>query len=253
MVKAKDLRHREIIAMLKDAGSASVAALGSNVGVSEITIRRDLEALEALGAVKRFHGGAELVAGSSYEPPIAVREQTHAAEKRAIALRVAALVDDGTTIILDGGTTGIAIAQALTGRAITVCPLSLRVAWELAHSTSVRLLLPPGLARAGELSISGAETVEYLHAHRFDHYVMTASGFSLNHGFSEWNVEDAAVKRAARASSQRITAAIDASKYDATCFVSLCPIDAPDVIVTSPLPDDQLTALSAVARRIEIA
>lgn len=253
MVNAKDLRHQEIIAMLKETGSLSVADLGSRIGVTEITIRRDLEALENAGAVKRYHGGAQLAIGSSYEPPIAVREQTHAADKKAIAARVANLIDDGTTIVLDGGTTGIAIAQALIDRQVTVCPLSLRVAWEFASSTSVRLLMPPGVVRAGELSISGSESVEYLLAHRFDLYVMTASGFSLDHGFSEWNVEDAAVKRTARASSQRTIAAIDASKFGTTCFVSLCAIDAPDVVVTSELPPADLATLEAAAQAVEIA
>lgn len=239
--------------MLKDSGSLSVADLGARIGVTEITIRRDLEALENAGAVKRYHGGAQLAIGSSYEPPIAVREQTHAADKRAIAGRVARLIDDGSTVVLDGGTTGIAIAQALTERQITICPLSLRVAWEFAGSTSVRLLMPPGLVRAGELSISGSETVEYLLAHRFDVYVMTASGFSLDHGFSEWNVEDAAVKRTARAASQRTIAAIDASKFGTTGFVSLCTIDAPDAVVTSELSTADHAALSAAARAVEIA
>lgn len=253
MVNAKNLRHQEIVAMLKETGSASVADLGARIGVTEITIRRDLEALESTGAVKRYHGGAQLAVGSSYEPPIAVREQTRAPEKRAIASHVAGLIDDGTTIVLDGGSTGIAIAQALAGRQVTVCPLSLRVAWEFAGSSSVRLLMPPGVVRTGELSISGAESVEYLMAHRFDLYVMTASGFSLDHGFSEWNIEDAAVKRAARLSSQRTIAAIDAGKFGATGFVSLCAIDVPEVIVTTALEDDDLAALRASARSVEVA
>ncbi len=252
-MNTKDLRQQEIIAILKETGSASVGELASRIGVTDITIRRDLEALEAGGAVKRYHGGAHLVTGSSYEPPIAVREQMHATDKQVIAARIDETVDDGTTVLLDGGTTGIAVARALVERHITVCPMSLRVAWELATSSSVRLILPPGLVRAGELSITGAQMVEYFSSHHFDHYIMTASGFSIAHGFSEWNSEDAAVKRAAHASSQRTTAAVDASKFGTTCFVSVCPIDAPETIVTTTLPHDDLSALADAAQRVVVA
>lgn len=250
---AKDTRHQRIISELKTNGSASVTDLSESIGVTEVTIRRDLDYLEQSGAVRRFHGGAQLVTGSSYEPPIAVREKTQAVEKNVIAAAVATLIEDGTTIVLDGGSTGLAIARAIGDRAVTVCPLSLRVAWELSTSPTVRLLLPSGLVRVGELSVSGAETLDFLSAHYFDSYLMTASGFSLDGGFSEWNMEDAAVKRAAAASSRETIAVIDGSKYGTTCFVSLCDLDAPQTIVTTALAPEEHVELAAHARRLIVA
>jgi len=238
-------RHQSILEILREAGSVTVTDLGERMGVTDMTIRRDLEVLEESGALKRFHGGAKLAAGSSYEPPMAVREQTNVALKLAIAAGVAGLVADGDTLILDGGSTGIAIAEALMNHTITVCPLSLRVAWTLAKSTSVSLLLPAGSVRSGELSLSGAETNDYLRAHRFDHYIMTASGFSSADGFTEWNLEDAAVKRAALASSTNTITAIDSSKFDNTGFVKICGINAPNIIVV----DDQLDAVRMASLR----
>lgn len=238
---SREQRQQEVLELLRAAGSATVADLGQRLGVAEMTIRRDLETLEANGVLQRFHGGARLTAASAFEPPLALRERTNPAGKRAIAASVAQLIEDGETLIVDGGSTGLAVAAALAGRHITVCPLSLRVAWVFERSTTVNLLLPPGSVRRGELSISGAETVDYLRTHHFDRYVLTASAFSVAEGFTEWNVEDAAAKRAAIAAARSVTAAVDATKLGRLAFVEICPISEPDVIVV----DASLDATSA--------
>lgn len=254
VANAKKLRHQGILEILQTRGTASVAELGEQLGVTEMTIRRDLEALDETGALKRFHGGAKLATSSGYEPPFAVREQSNTEQKRSIAGRVAQLIDDGDTVILDGGSTGVMIAEALLDRNITVCPLSLRVAWVLARSSSIDLLIPAGSVRAGELSLSGAETTDYLRAHRFDRYVMTVSGMAVSSGLTEWNVEDAAVKRTALTVSENTIAAIDSSKYDRSGFVRICGIDAPDMIVIDDgLDDRQRQSLAEAGGRVELA
>lgn len=251
---AKQLRHQSVLEILQESGSVSVAELGNRLGVTEMTIRRDLETLEGNGALKRFHGGAKLAFGSSYEPPLAVREQKNAAQKRSIGRRIAELIDDGDTVVLDGGSTGMAIAEALTEKHIMLCPLSLRVAWVFEKSTTVQLLLPSGSVRAGELSLSGAETTDYLRAHRFDHYVMTASGLSVDHGLSEWNLEDAAVKRTALSVSDDTIAAIDSSKFDNVGFVRVCAINKPNsIVIDDGLNSTQLTSLRNAAQNVLIA
>jgi DeoR/GlpR family transcriptional regulator of sugar metabolism len=232
VANARDLRHQQVLEILRERGKAGVAELRDRLGVTDMTIRRDLELLEADGALKRYHGGATLAVGSSYEPPFASREKTNAAAKGAIAAEVVSRISDGDTVLLDGGSTGLAVAMALSARSVTVCPLSLRAAWQLAKSTSVRLLIPGGTVRQGERSFTGAETAEYLQGHHFDHYILTASGMSVHGGFTEWNTEDAAVKRTAVGAAQQVIAAVDASKYGHVGFVKVCDIRRPDLIVT---------------------
>lgn len=234
----KELRHQLVLEILRESGKASVVDLRDRLGVTEMTIRRDLELLEADGALKRYHGGATLVVGSSYEPPFPARERMHADAKRAIAEAVASRINDGSTVVVDGGSTGLAVAQALANRSVTICPLSLRVSWQLAKSTTVRLLIPGGTVRQGERSFIGVDTIEYLRQHHFDHYVMTASGLSIEGGITEWNPDDAAVKRAAAHASQEVVAAIDASKYGNVGFVRVCETTDPDLIVT----DDSISS-----------
>ncbi|WP_172582831.1 DeoR/GlpR family DNA-binding transcription regulator [Subtercola boreus] len=254
MTISKDERHQAILEILQRLGSSSVTELGASLGVAEMTIRRDLETLEGRGVLRRFHGGAKLSAGSSYEPPFGVREHTNVAQKRAIAEAVAGTIEDGETILLDGGSTGIQIAEALADRMVTICPLSLRVAWALNRSTSVTLMLPPGRARPGELSISGPDTTDYLKRHHFDRFLLTASAFSPLEGFTEWNTDDAGVKRAALDSAGEVIACVDSSKFGRVGFVEICGIDVPDLIVVDGgLDETSIEALTASSRRVRLA
>lgn len=238
MAPRKDERLQRVVEILGRDEQATVSELAATVGVTEMTIRRDLELLEKDGVLERFHGGARLIVSSSYEPLLSVRSKMHVEEKRALARTVSSVLRDGETVILDGGSTGMSIAEELRGRRITVCPLSLRVAWTFEQSTSVTLLMPPGTARAGELSLSGPETIDYLGRHHFDHYVMTASGFSIDSGFTEWNTDDAAVKRAALSGAKRTIAAVDASKFGRDAFASICDLSTPASVAVAGLLAD---------------
>lgn len=254
IASAKELRQQGILEILQELGSASVTELGLRLGVTEMTIRRDLESLEDDGALKRFHGGAKLAFGSSYEPPLAVREKTNSEQKRSIGRQIAELIDDGDTVILDGGSTGIAVAEAFTDRHVTICPLSLRVAWVFVRSTTVNLILPAGFVRPGELSLSGADTTDFLRAHHFDHYVLTASGLSINNGFTEWNSDDAAVKRTALGVAGNTIAAIDSSKFGNVGFVKVCSAERPQsIVVDEGLDGRQLEFLRTVASNVILA
>lgn len=251
---SRELRQQSLLEALRQSGSATVAELGSLLGVAEMTIRRDLEQLEMTGVLQRFHGGARLVAPSAFEPPLALRERTNSAGKRAIAACVASRIEDGETVIVDGGSTGLAVATALADRHVTVCPLSLRVASAFEKSGTVDLVLPPGSVRRGESSVSGGETLEFLRSHHFDRYVLTASAFSVADGFTEWNVEDAAVKRAAIAASRRVLAAVDGTKFGRATFVEICPIGRPDLLVLDRRLDPEATAaLESAAREVVFA
>jgi DeoR/GlpR family transcriptional regulator of sugar metabolism len=243
-----------VLNVLREAGTATVSDLGHRLGVAEMTIRRDLEVLEAAGVLQRFHGGARIIATSAFEPPFAIRERTNSSGKRALAAAVAHLIGDRETVIVDGGSTGLAVAAALEGRHVTVCPLSLRVAWAFERSTTVDLLLPPGVVRRGELSISGAETIDFLRAHHFDRYILTASALSLEDGLTEWNVEDAAVKRASIVAARTVVAAVDSTKFGRSAFVEICPVGLPDVVVLDrPLEGDVMTALRAASQLVVLA
>ena len=239
--------------MLRSSGRVTVADLAESLNVAEATVRRDLDCLESDGVLKRYHGGAYLQVGSSYEPPFAVREMANIEAKQAIARTVADQINDGDTVILDGGSTGLAIAEAVAQRAITVCPLSLRIAWALAKSQTVKLLLPSGTVRSREFSLVGAEITEYLHRHRFDKYIATASGITPKAGLTEWNPDDAVVKQVAIDTAEVTIAAVDASKYAQICFVNVCSISTPDtIVIDNRLPEAAAETIRAAGGKITI-
>jgi Transcriptional regulators of sugar metabolism len=228
-----DERRQHILEAVALDGRASIAALAQTLDVSEMTIRRDLADLEAAGAIARVHGGAVIPSGSSHEPPFAARVRINAAAKAAIASEVSSLIEDNSTVFLDGGSTGLAIAQALVTRSMTVCTPSLRVADALKAAGRVRLMMPGGVMRPREHSFTGSQAIAMIGNHRFDWYVMTVSGLDLEVGCTEWNLDDAAVKQAALASARKSIVAADSSKIGAIAFARVCPIERVDAVVTT--------------------
>jgi DeoR/GlpR family transcriptional regulator of sugar metabolism len=247
-------RYQAILQLVAARGRVSITELTRQLRVSEMTIRRDLAALDAEGAVRRVRGGALPVASGSYEPPFAARAKLNSAAKRDIALLASKLISDGETVILDGGTTGAAIAQELMGRDITVCTPSLRVADVLSGSSTVRLMIPGGIVRPGERTLIGPPALRIFEDHQFDVYVMTVSGLHITAGMTEWNLDDAAVKRAALAAANRCIVACDATKFGKTAFGRICQVDQTDVIITdAALPAGQRTAFTAADVELGIA
>lgn len=247
-------RHQTILQLLDARGKVSIAELSARFSVSEMTVRRDLSQLEGEGLLRRTHGGAVRVRSGSFEPPLALRSRLHVSAKRAIAAMVAREVQDGQTLVLDGGSTGIAIAEALVGRAVTVCALNLDAAAVLASSPETTVMVPGGQIRHGERSLVGPAAERTLADHRFDTYLMTASAVEASAGATEWNVTDAAVKRAALASSGRCVLACDSSKFGQTAFARIAALDQVDLIVTDTALDaDQRRAVEAGGSLLRLA
>jgi DeoR/GlpR family transcriptional regulator of sugar metabolism len=253
-VKPAEDRYQAILALIGAKGRVGNAELARHLKVSEMTVRRDLAALEAEGAVRRVRGGALPAASGSYEPPFAARSKLNTGAKQKIAVVVSGLIGDGETVILDGGTTAAAIAEEILTREITVCTLSLRVADILSGSSSVRLMIPGGIVRPGERSLVGPAALRIFEDHRFDVYVMTVSAVHMLAGLTEWNLDDTAVKRAALAAASRSIVACDASKFGKTAFGRICGVEQADLLVTdAAIPADQHTTLTAAGVDVRVA
>jgi len=246
-------RAKTILDRVEQEGDASIADLAEQLGVSEMTVRRDLERLERSGALRRAHGRAIKGVSGSYEPPFAVRSERQSAEKRLIGREVAGLLADRETVVLDGGSTGVAIAHQLLDRELTVCTPSLRVADVLRQAPNIRLMLTGGIMRRGEESLVGPSAVATLEEHRFDTYVMTVSGLDPQAGCTEWNVDDAIIKRVALRVSTRCIVAADSTKFGSTAFARVCGLDAVSMVVSDESLSEgyrEKVALAGAAVRI---
>ncbi|MGH3187108.1 MAG: DeoR/GlpR family DNA-binding transcription regulator [Streptosporangiaceae bacterium] len=168
-----------------------------------------------------------------------------------IAATVAELIADGEAVGLDSGTTVTETARALAGRRLTVMPLSLHAAMALAGSASVRLLLPGGEARPGELAMVGPLALAGIAALRFDTVVLGCCGVSPEGHVMAHDLGDAAVKQALLASGSRSVLAVDGSKFGREALAVVCELAAVDVLVTDDTaPAQAVAALEAAGVQV---
>lgn len=225
-------RRGAIMEQLHRDGRVEVAALATRFATSEVTVRRDLDTLAQGGVLRRVHGGAVSLLMRGEELPFAMREMESTAAKERIAVVVAAMLRDGEAVVLDSGTTGLAVARALLGRRLTVVPLSLHAASVLGGSASITLLVPGGTARFGEGSLVGPTTQANLSQLRVDTLVLTCCGLSPEGGVTAHDPQDAAVKRAAIGIARRTVLVAEGAKFARGALAAVCATEQVDVLVT---------------------
>jgi DeoR/GlpR family transcriptional regulator of sugar metabolism len=236
-VDAKTRRDRieQRVRIEREVGYAELAA---EFDVSEMTIRRDVEALETLGVVRRVVGGA-IALKKDTEPSFATRVADAAEEKRHIADAVADLIGPGETLILDSGSTALAVARSLRGRrlGLTIVTPSVLAALEMIDETDTAVVLTGGELRPGELSLIGPAAEDTLANYNCDTFVMGVAGIDGERGISDYHQAESGVKRAASRRADRVIVAADKSKLGRVTFVSIAALSQIDVIITDGEPE----------------
>lgn len=238
-------RQGEIVRLLDADGLLSVTELGQRFDVSEMTIRRDLLELETAGLVRRVHGGATRALGRAYEPPFRMRQAASLSNKQAIARAAARMIDEGDAIGLDVGSTVLEmVPEFVDVDNLTVVTASLRVAHRVAElhalEHSVRLIVTGGIARADELSLIGQSAIEYYRNIRLDKAFISVGGINDEGGATEFNLEDAEVKRALIQASEEVVVLADSSKFGQTGFAYVADLRRVSCVFTDSAVDDQV-------------
>lgn len=244
-------RHAKIVEMLRANGAVSVTQAAADLGVSDMTLRRDLIELESGGVLTRVHGGAVATAASkaaagSEEPSFDSRMlQQHEAKLR-IASEAASLIAGYRALAIDVGTTTFMMAQAMRPSAnMKVFTSSLRVAMELA-SARCEIYLAGGRVRGGELAIGGPAALAQFGALWFDAAVIGASGLTAE-GLFDYSIEDTELKRIYIERSTLKIAVCDSSKMLRQSLVKVCALDEISILVTDVAPLDPLARALADA------
>ncbi len=232
-------RQQELLHYLRTFRTGHVAELSEMLGASPSTIRRDLDELQDRGLVFRVHGGASITEISG-EPAPPVRATTHAEEKRRIGERAAALVDDGSTVLISGGTTTEAMLGFLghLGR-LTVVTNGLKIASMLAQSPAIDVIVLGGLLRREEMSLLGHLTVQALDEFQIDMVFMGAFGIDAELGLTGMNLGETQTDRALIGSAPELVLLADSSKLDQRGPVRLAPVTAVSTLVTDRSAEPQ--------------
>ncbi|MDR3559830.1 MAG: DeoR/GlpR family DNA-binding transcription regulator [Negativicutes bacterium] len=248
-------RQEAIMNILTQAGCVDAVELGRHFAVSAKTIRKDFDQLEAMGLLERVHGGAILKSNGNSGFPIAERKRKNLEEKQAIGKAALRYVDEGCTMILDGGTTTLELAKMLGDKKITVITNDLRIAAELAYKDNVTLLVTGGvLRRDGAYTLLGRDAERFLERYKVTKLFLGASAIDFGRGLAVFSLDEAEIKKAMLRSAGKIICLADTSKFHKLALVSFCPLERVDVLITDQriTPDDQ-TRLEASGIELHIA
>jgi DeoR/GlpR family transcriptional regulator of sugar metabolism len=207
-------RRQSLLDLLRRQPGLRVPEIAHDMGVSEGTVRNDLNALEADGRLERVHGGAVLKEQSEFHnASFTSRHQERSAEKMLIARYAAELVNDGDSILLDASSTTYYLALSIQGRnKLRVVTNGLDVARLLAQNPSNMVILIGGVLSQDGSSVTGLFSEQIIQELHIQKAFVSSSGFSLERGLTEVHLDEAQLKRKAIESAREVIALIDSSK-----------------------------------------
>lgn len=231
-------RRNRILEKLQSEKRVVVSELSSQYGVSEETIRRDLEKLENDGLVIKSYGGAVLNEHSVFDLPFNVRKNKQIVEKQQIAELLGKIVRDGEAIMLDASSTSVYIAKKLKEKKkLTVITNSVEVLVELYDMSEWNVISTGGVSRQKSFALVGAHTDELISSYHVDKAIISCKGLDIQGGFTDADELNASCKRRMlRAAKERILT-VDSSKFGEVAFKRIADWADITTIVTDQKPE----------------
>ncbi len=244
-------RRQRICEELLEHGYVDVGEIAKQLEADPATIRRDLQKLEAEGAARRVHGGAypDSERQEVAEIEFSLRMNFHTDAKRRIASRAAALVKNGDTLFLDGGTTAFMVAEELVNhKGLAVATNSMAAADVLRTARGVTLFVVGGRYLRRTRTLTGPIAEEAVRSLRFRKMILATAGIDYkNQALTQSALDEVPIKRAAIAQSEQVILVADRSKFGKPSLISMIPLTGVHMIVTdAPPPDDALPVLNAL-------
>jgi DeoR family transcriptional regulator of aga operon len=229
-----DERRQHLLAKVQKEGRVLVSELSDTLGISRITIRKDLDYLESKGLVQRSHGGAlSLQQGSAlFDPSLQVKEQMQLKEKLRIAQAAANLVEEGQCVLVDSGTTTTVIARELRRFAhLTVVTNAVNIAKELT-GTEFEVILTGGTLRKNSFSLVGPLAEDVLNEIHADILFLGVDGFDVTVGLTTPNLLEARVNRAMVHAAKRVVVVCDSTKFKNRSLALIVPPNEIHTVIT---------------------
>nr|WP_232012125.1 DeoR/GlpR family DNA-binding transcription regulator [Actinomyces slackii] len=259
-------RQEHILERVAATGGVRVADVVEELGISEMTVRRDITELVSQGLVERVHGGAVPSSPTSAEPRFQTKSTLHPDAKRRIGAAGAALVRPGDSLAISGGTTALALARALTEvehfGTLTVITNSLPAAQLLfdaadasrAEGRDAPSIVLTGGERTPSSALVGLVAVDALRTIRVEWVFLGAHGFTPEAGLMTPNLMEASTNQALAATGRSVVAVLDSSKWGVLGLRSFCHTRDIGVLITESQPDPAtVQALDEAGARLVIA
>lgn len=247
-------RRRRLVELAGEHGLVAIRTAAEELQVSPMTVRRDIEALAAEGAIEAVRGGFQRVRG--HRPPYARREREalHSAAKEAIAAAAARRVRPGSAIFLDAGTTCQAVVPYLASIAeLTVVTNDFRTVLELALLSNVRVHHVGGTLDPASAAGYGFLAMRAIAQFEFDLALLSTAAWSLESGVRADELSKAELKNAVLNTALESVLLADSSKYGAKGMVSVCPLSELGGIITdADLAEADLRALTRQGLAVDV-
>jgi DeoR/GlpR family transcriptional regulator of sugar metabolism len=236
-ISGADKRRETIIEQLARENMVRVAELSQAFGISEVSIRRDLERLERKGLLQRVHGGAVAVASGAAGSSNRASAVPHLDEKSRIGRAAAALVEPGDRVLFDSGTTVLEVARALGSNpvragSLTAITCSLPIVQEMGHHRWIHMLLLGGIYLTEHRLVTGPQTIESLRTLHADKMFLGADGMTLSHGVTTATVLEAEVDRAMIKAADEVILVADSSKVGGIGLTTILPLERVHKLIT---------------------
>lgn len=246
-------RRNQLLELVRARGFASLPDLADQLSVSESTIRRDLDFLEEAGAAKRTHGGVFYTGPSPKLPHFDERQPDEWDKKKRIAREAVKLIDNGDTVLLDGGSTTYEVAQLLVGRPLQVVTNSLPVANLFASNANHDLVLLGGYVypRTGvALGPYANQMLEHLNVRRT---ILSVAGIN-ERGFFNSNLLLVETERAMMQAAEEVIVVADSTKLGHQSLAHLCPLgDVQHLVIDEGIADEWRGRVSDAGVRLHVA
>lgn len=233
-------RKNEILARLTFEGKVIVSDLSRMYGVTEETIRRDLEKLEKEGFAKKIYGGAIKNENVNTELPYMVRKQTNVDKKKYIASIIGSMIKDGDYILLDASTTTLFTVKNISHlQNITLITNSVEVLLEVPQNNNWRVFCTGGSFAPESLSFVGHQAEEIISSYNVNLAVMSCKGIDMERGITDTREGNAQIKKLFIKAADKVILAADSSKFDKVSFVHFADVQDMGTVVTDTRPSDE--------------
>lgn len=244
-------RRHAILQLVRANGTVSLRELARAVESSEVTVRRDLRALESQGLLDRQRGGATMPGALSHEPTFSQKARTALCEKAAIAQLAATLVEPGDAIVLGAGTTTQELARKLMRiSGLTVVTNSILVGETLARAPDVEVVMTGGSLRGSTFALVGGAAEQSLTGVRVRRAFLSGSGLTVERGLSTPNMLASSVDRAIADAAQEVLVLADHTKIGIDTMFQTVPVERIAHLITDdradPIALDRLRAAGVI-------